>query len=80
MVTIISFIFFAFNCEYRLVPLYTANKNTKEARDASLFCFFILYSVASMTALIVCMRFSASSKTTDCGLENTSSETSMLSR
>ena len=43
------------------------------------FCIFG-YSVASMTALIVCMRFSASSNTTDCGPENTSSDTSMLSR
>ena len=30
-----------------------------------------------MTALIVCMRFSASSKTTDCGPANTSSVTSI---
>ncbi len=34
-------------------------------------------SVAAMTALMVCMRFSASSKTMDCGPSNTSSVTSM---
>ena len=37
-------------------------------------------SVASMTALIVCMRFSASANTMDCGLSNTSSVTSIASR
>ena len=38
------------------------------------------YSVAAMTALIVCMRFSASSNTMLCGPSNTSSVTSMASR
>ena len=37
-------------------------------------------SVAAMTALMVCMRFSASWNTTDCALSNTSSVTSIASR
>ena len=37
-------------------------------------------SVAAMTALMVCMRFSASSKTMDWGPSNTSSVTSMAVR
>ena len=37
-------------------------------------------SVAAMTALIVCMRFSASWNTMDCGPLKTSSVTSMASR
>ena len=49
------------------------------------FTLYILYylssvSVAAMTAFIVCMRFSASAKTTDCALSNTSSVTSIESR
>ena len=38
------------------------------------------YSVAAMTALMVCMRFSAWSKTMDCAPSNTWSVTSMDSR
>jgi len=37
------------------------------------------YSVAAMTALMVCMRFSASSKTIDCDDSKTSFVTSMQS-
>ena len=37
------------------------------------------YSVAAMTALMVCIRFSASSKTMDCAPSKTSSVTSMQS-
>ena len=40
----------------------------------------IQVSVAAMTALMVCMRFSASSNTMDWGLSNTSSVTSMAVR
>src|SRR5699024_3063158 len=39
--------------------------------------FLFRHSVAAMTALMVCMRFSASSKTMDRSLRNTSSVTSM---
>ena len=49
----------------------------------SLFRFFhqkvYAPSVAAITALIVCMRFSASSKTLDCADSNTSSVTSISS-
>ena len=37
------------------------------------------YSVAAMTALMVCIRFSASSKTMECAPSKTSSVTSMQS-
>ena len=39
-----------------------------------------IYSVAAMTALMVCIRFSASSKTMEAGLSKTSSVTSMAVR
>ena len=40
---------------------------------------FLYANVAAMTALMVCIRFSASSKTMLCWLSNTSSVTSMQS-
>ena len=40
---------------------------------------FFIYSVAAITALMVCMRFSASSKTMDCADSKTSSVTSIAS-
>ena len=61
-----------------------ARKQNKQTRRSALmriggFAFGsgALYSVAAMTALMVCIRFSASSKTMDREPSNTSSVTSM---
>jgi hypothetical protein len=68
----------------RQIPVCRTDKKEPSFLTAP-FTLYILYylssvSVAAMTAFIVCMRFSASAKTTDCALSNTSSVTSIESR
>ena len=55
------------------LPLLSSLKNSRGARHGS-FSYAI---VAAITALMVCIRFSASSNTIDCGPSNTSSVTSI---
>ena len=64
-------------------PFPTVQNENKKARCACLLVmpkFEVPHKVAAITAFIVCILFSASSKTIDCALSKTSSVTSIQVR
>jgi len=67
-------------CEDRGKPGTKRRPEAAEAASGRRFGCTAAYSVAAMMALMVCMRFSDSSKTMDCGPSKTSFVTSMLVR
>ena len=67
--------------EHSGMALLTADSKTPRSSRSGALLFRLPYFISSyMTALMVCIRFSASSKTMEAGDSNTSSVTSMASR